>query len=396
MIVLGERSSKWHTSATALGAEIAEATSVLPSEPGALQPLRARLTLLRRATILLLARSSGLAVKVEPKTLQRVLTSKWLIDAYLAVSVAKPLESLDDLFDLESDAGTLPLQVCSPFLSFPLIFFVVVLFNLFQSLSHTSLSLSHTTPFPRPNSALPTQHKQPPPNNPAVVALNAFCDEDRAKTQAEADAVIAAQAVADATTAAATTAATAAAVRARGEEMWKSQRAEAALQRAQQEARDDCSAQRSSVVLAPLPPRPSLMLAPLPPVAARPASAAGSTSSAATVTAAAAAVLSPRHHFLERPRGAAEGFVNAAWTIASDERRLAAFLTTGTGGAGGNESSSSLSPSSTALWAVLPAASAAAIPALAPAAAAPAPALGLGLASAALASAPDGSERFAA
>ena len=116
--------------------------------------------------------------------------------------------------------------------------------------------------------------------------------------------------------------------------MWKSQRAEAALQRAQQEARDDCSAQRSSVVLAPLPPRPSLMLAPLPPVAARPASAAGSTSSAATVTAAAAApaavaVLSPRHHFLERPRGAAEGFVNAAWTIASDERRLAAFLTTG-------------------------------------------------------------------
>jgi hypothetical protein len=145
MIVLGERSSKWHTSATALGAEIAEATSVLPSEPGALQPLRARLTLLRRATILLLARSSGLAVKVEPKTLQRVLTSKWLIDAYLAVSVAKPLESLDDLFDLESDAGTLPLQVCSPFLSFPLIFFVVVLFNLLQSLSHTSLSLSHNS-----------------------------------------------------------------------------------------------------------------------------------------------------------------------------------------------------------------------------------------------------------
>jgi hypothetical protein len=235
LAVLGERASEWQRAASALAEEMTRAAAAaLAPLPANAHSARASVAQLRERAVLLLARSAGLAVKLEPSTAHNLLSAKCLLDVCTALSAVEAAEgavakatakataiggeeldaaldaaldhALGKLLALDAEAHALatPVRGTLRGAALSLAGFVHESWTCARALTTTSSSPSLLPAAPSCSRAL-----QPPAEHPAMVALAARCGAKRALEEAKARAAAAkAKARADAAEAAAVAATT--------------------------------------------------------------------------------------------------------------------------------------------------------------------------------------------
>ena len=93
LAVLGERVAEWQRAANALAENMARAAALTFAPlPADAHSARASVAELRERAVLLLARSAGLAVKIDPSAAHRLLSSKCLVDVCTALSTVEAAE----------------------------------------------------------------------------------------------------------------------------------------------------------------------------------------------------------------------------------------------------------------------------------------------------------------